>query len=223
MVVCWGDVLEVDAAAILKYSGQRFRGAASRFKLRRNSSPFVRRAVPQALMASGLTAFLDADLLGFGTFDLTPWGEALIAQHAQGLDFRPLAAAFAVFEDFEVARTGHAIVINCFFLLWYRSPEHQQLADMLNRCGAEFIGQGLKHGFAGSAIIRENTDLDESVRVQGGIGFFFDRGGEPVTTNHDHRVKVMRFGAVFFALGGGQLNLRHIYIIGEEGQNEIPN
>ena len=163
------------------------------------------------------------DRLGFGAFDLSPWGEALIAQHAQGFDFGSLAAAFAVFEDFEVAWTGHAIFINCFFPFRDGSPEHQQLADMLNRCGVQFVGQGLKHGFAGSTVIREDTNLDESVRVQGGVGFLFNRSGEPVTTYHDHGVQVMRFGAVFFALGGGQLNLRHVTIIGEEGQNEIPN
>ena len=192
MVVRWGDVLEVDATAVLKRT-------------------------------LGLTALFDADLLRFGAFDLTPWGEALVAQHPQGFDFGTLTTAFAVFEDFEVAGAGHAIFIDCFFPFRHRAPEYQQLADMLNWRGTQFVRQGLKHGFAGGAIIREDTDLNQSVRVQGGIGFLLNRGGEPVTTHHDHGVQVMRLGAVFFALGGGQLNLRHVTIIGEEGQNEIPN
>lgn len=201
MAVRCGDVLEVDAT-FLDGNG---------------SLPAARRP------GSGLTALFDADLLRFGAFDLTPWGEALVAQHTQGFDFGTLATAFAVFQDFEVAGAGHAIFIDRFFPFRHRSPEYQQLADMLNWRGAKFVGQGMKHGFACGPIIREDTNLDQPVRVQGGIGFLFNRGGEPVTTNHDHRVKVMRFRAVFFALGGGQLNLRHGYIIGEEGKNEIPN
>ncbi len=94
---------------------------------------------------------------------------------------------------------------------------------MLNGGGVEFVGQGLEHGFPRGAVVRKDTNLDQTVRVQGGIGLLFDGGGEPVTTHHHHRVQVMRFGAMFFALGWGQLNLGHAVIIGYEGQNEIQN
>ncbi len=91
---------------------------------------------------------------------------------------------------------------------------------MLNRCGAQLVGQGLKHGFARGAVIREDTHFDQAVGVQGGIGFFLDSGAEPVTADHHNRVKMVRQGAVFLALGRSQLNLRHGRIIGDWNQNE---
>jgi hypothetical protein len=48
-----------------------------------------------------------------------------------------------------------------------------------------------------------------------GVGFFFDGSGQAVATDHDHGVEVVGFSAVNFAFGGGQLNLRHNSIIGE--------
>ena len=91
---------------------------------------------------------------------------------------------------------------------------------MLNGRCIKFVGQGLKHGFTGCAVIRENTNFYQSVRIQSGVGFFFYGVSEPIASDHDHGVKVVGFGAVFFALGGGQLNLRHTDIIGHEGKNE---
>jgi len=91
---------------------------------------------------------------------------------------------------------------------------------VLNRGGVELVSQGLEHGFPRCAVVRKDTDLDQPVGGQGSVGFFFDSSGEPITANHDHRVKVVRFGAVFFALGRGQLNLGHAGIIGHEGKNE---
>ena len=172
---------------------------------------------------SGLTALLDADLLGLGALDLAARREALIAKNAQGFDFRSLACLFAVLEDFEIAWTRHAVFIDSLFPLGHGAPQDQQLAYVLNGCGAQFVGQGLKHGFACCAVVREDPYLDQAVGVQGRISFFLDGGGKPVTAHHHDGVKVMRFGAVYFALGGGQLNLRHAGIIGYEGKNESPN
>jgi hypothetical protein len=53
------------------------------------------------------------------------------------------------------------------------------------------------------------------VGVERGVGFYFDGSGKPITTDHDDWVEVMRFRAMFFTLGGGQLNLRHNRIIGQ--------
>jgi len=53
------------------------------------------------------------------------------------------------------------------------------------------------------------------VGVQGGIGFFFDRIGEAIAADHDHRVEVVGFGTVHFALGRGKLYVRHGGIIGD--------
>jgi len=58
------------------------------------------------------------------------------------------------------------------------------------------------------------------MRIQGGIGFPFYGGAQSIATDHDNGVQVMRLRTVLFALGGGQLNLRHGAIIGYEGQNE---
>jgi len=94
---------------------------------------------------------------------------------------------------------------------------------VLNRCGIEFVSQGLEHGFARGPVVRKDADLDQSVGIQSSVGFFFDSGGKPISTHHDHRVKVVRVGAVFFTLGRGQLNLGHAGIIGHEGKNESQN
>jgi hypothetical protein len=94
---------------------------------------------------------------------------------------------------------------------------------VLNGRGVQFISQGLKHSFTGGAIIGENANLDQSMRIQGSVSFLFHGVGESVATHHDHGVKVMSFRAVFFALGRGQLNLGHVGIIGHEGKNENQN
>ena len=167
-----------------------------------------------------LALFLDADLLGLGALDRAASGQALVAQHAQGFNFRTLASHFAVFQHLDVAGAGLAVLVNRFLALWHGAPKHQQFANVLNWRGVEFVGQGLKHGLTGSAVVRENANFDKSVRVQRGIGFFFNGGGQAITTDHHDGVEVMGFGAVFFTLGGGQLNLRHTAIIGHEGKNE---
>jgi hypothetical protein len=176
-----------------------------------------------AAAGSGLTAFFDTDLLGLGAFDLTTCREALIAKNTQGFHFRTLTAAFAVLEYFEIAWTGHTIFVDRLFAFWHGPPEHQEFADVLNGSRIEFIGQSLKHGFPRCAVIRKYANLDQSMSVQGSVSFLFDGGGEPVTTHHHDRVEVMGFGAVFFTLGRGQLNLGHAGIIGHEGKNESQN
>lgn len=170
-----------------------------------------------------LALFLDADLLWLGAFDRATGGEALIAKNAQGFHFRTLATAFAVLEYFEVAWTGHAVFIDRFFLVRHGSPEHQEFADVLNGRGIELVGQGVKHGVPRSAVVGKDANLDQSMGVQGSVGFLFDGGGESVATDHYDGVEVMGFGAVFFALGRGQLNLGHAGIIGHEGKNESQN
>jgi hypothetical protein len=76
---------------------------------------------------------------------------------------------------------------------------------VLNRRGAEFVGQGLEHGFAGDAVVRENTHLDQAMGVERAIDFFFDIDRQAVVSDHDYGVKVVRIGAVNFALGRGKL------------------
>lgn len=172
---------------------------------------------------SGLTAFFDTDLLGLGALHLTTGRQALIAKNAQRFDFWTLAGHFAVFQHFDIAWARHAVFIHGLFPLWHGSPKYEKFTDMLNGSGIEFVSQSLKHGFTGCPVVRKDADLDQSMGVQSSVGFFFNSGSESITTNHDHGVKVMRFGTMFFALGRGQLNLRHAGIIGHEGKNESQN
>ena len=86
---------------------------------------------------------------------------------------------------------------------------------MLNRRCVQFFGQCDKHGFSCGAIVRKHPHLDQAKGVQSGIGLFFNGIGQAVTTNHDDRVKVMGIGTMDFALGRGELDLRHACIIGE--------
>jgi hypothetical protein len=57
----------------------------------------------------GLVAFFDRFLFDLGSLDLATGGETLIAQNAQGFDFRALTASAAVLQDFKIAGSGHAI------------------------------------------------------------------------------------------------------------------
>ena len=84
---------------------------------------------------------------------------------------------------------------------------------MLDRRGVELVGQGLKHGLAGDAVVAEHADLDQAVGVERGIDFFFDGRGQAVVADHDDGVEVVGFGAVNLALGGGECDLGHGTII----------
>lgn len=163
---------------------------------------------------SGLAAFFDADLFGFGALDLAAGGEALVAQHAQRFDFRALACLLAVLEHFDIAWSGHAIFVDRLFLLGHGAPQDEEFSDVLNRCRAEFIGEGLEHGFARGAVVRKYANFDQTMGVQSRVGFFFDGGSEAITANHHYGIKVMCLRTLFFALSGCQLNLGHAGIIG---------
>ena len=150
---------------------------------------------------------------GFGALDVATRCEALVTQHAQGFHLRALTRAFAEFQNLHIARTGFAVFVQGLFFGHRRAPEHNQLANVLNRCGVKFIGQAGKHLFAGSAVIGKNPDFDQAVRVQGGVNFFLDVGRQTVAADHDHRIQVVRFGPVDFALGRCELDEGHEGII----------
>ena len=167
---------------------------------------------------SVLGAFLQAALLRFGAFDGAAGRQALVAEHAQGFDFRALAIAGTVFQNLDIARAGHAVIIGFLFFFRHRAPQHQQLADVLDRRGIQFVRQRLKNRLAAGAVVRLDAHLDESMGVQRCIGLFFDRVGQAVRTQHDDGVEVVCFGAVVLALGGGKLYLSHVPIIGAPGR-----
>ena len=85
---------------------------------------------------------------------------------------------------------------------------------MLDRGGIDLGCQRQEEGFPGQAVVRENPDLDQAVGVERGLDFLAYGRGQSVRADHDDRVKVMGLGAVFFALGGRELNLGHGPIIG---------
>ncbi len=84
---------------------------------------------------------------------------------------------------------------------------------MLDGRSIEFFRQGFEHFVAGSAVIRKHADFDQSVSVQGSVDFFFYVGSQAIATDQNHGVQVVGFSAVFFALSGCQLDLRHVGII----------
>ena len=163
---------------------------------------------------SVLRAFLDAFLFGLRPFDRAAWRQALISEDAQGLDFRTLAITRAVLQDLDVARTGHAVFGDLLFFLGQRPPQHKQLANVLDRCGIEFIGQGLEYCFPSCTVIGLNTYLDQPVRIERSVRFFFDSRCQTVRTYHHDSIQVVCLGALVFALGGSELYLSHDLIIG---------
>jgi 23S rRNA (uridine2552-2'-O)-methyltransferase len=177
----------------------------------------VRKCIPSA-KKSVLRAFLQAALLRFGAFDRAARRQALVAEHAQGFDFGALAVAGTVFQHLDIARAGHAVFVGLLFLLRQGAPQHQQLADVLDRGGIQLVCQRLENHLATGAVIRLDTHLDEPMCVQRRIGLFFNRIGQAVRAEHDNGVEVVCFGAVVLALGGGKLYLSHASIIGAPGR-----
>ena len=162
---------------------------------------------------SGLAALLDAGLLGFGALDLAAGRQALVAQHAQHLDFGALTTTFAELEHLDVARAGHAVLVFGTLLDRFGAPEHQQLADVLDRGGVELVRQRLEDGFALGTVVGEDAHLDQAVGLEGGVGFLLDGGRQAVAADHHDRVEVMGLGTEFLAFGGGELDGRHLGII----------
>ena len=125
-----------------------------------------------------------------------------------------MTGAFAVFQHFEVSGAGHAVFVDHAFAFGQRTPQHQQFANVLYRGCVQRVAEGTQHVFAGDTVVRKNADLDKSVGVQRGVDFFLDIGGQAIIADENDGVEVVGLCAVNFALGGCQLNLRHMGIIG---------
>lgn len=175
----------------------------------------------QGRVCSVLRSFFDAALLRLGAFDGAARRQALVAEHTQGFDLGPLAIARAVFQHFDITRSGHAVFVDGFFFFRNGPPQHQQLANVLDRGRMQLVGQGLKDRFAAGPVIGLHPHFDEAVRLERRIGFFLDRVGQPVGADHHDSIEVMRVGAVVFALGRGKLYLSHAPIIGGVDQTTI--
>jgi hypothetical protein len=85
-----------------------------------------------------------------------------------------------------------------------RTPQHQQLADVLDGGGASWSASWV-HGFAGEAVVAEDAHLDQAVGGQRGVGLLDDGRGQAVVADHDDGVQVVGFGAVHLAFGDGEL------------------
>ena len=75
------------------------------------------------------------------------------------------------------------------------------------------MGQLLVHRLARRAVVVEHAHLDQAMGGERGIDLFLHGGREAVPSDQDHGVQVVGIGAVFPALGRGQLDLRHGRII----------
>ena len=153
-------------------------------------------------------------MLGLGAAHTTTCGQALVAEHAQGLDLGALTGTFAVLDHFHIARAGHSVFSLGAYLGGFGAPQDQQLTDVLNGGCIEFFGQRGKGSFAHSTIVGHDADFDQSMGIQGGVHFLFYGCGETVGSHHHDRIKVVGERALLFALGGGQLDSGHAGIIG---------
>ena len=84
---------------------------------------------------------------------------------------------------------------------------------MLDGCGVERLRQFEEGRLAGGAVVAEHPDLDQAVRPQRGVSFLADSGSEPFGPDGNDGVEVVSRGAVFLALGGCELDCRHVSII----------
>ncbi len=104
------------------------------------------RSVLGGLLGAALFWFFSATNVAAGC-------QALVAQNAQGFDFRALTVAAAVLQDFDIAWAGHAVFADFLFLWDRRAKEHQQLANVLDRSGIELVRQGLEHVLAAGPVV----------------------------------------------------------------------
>jgi hypothetical protein len=100
-----------------------------------------------------------------------------------------------------------------FFLFRDGSPKHKQFTNVLNGRRAKVLSQLVEHGFTGDAIVSQDTNFDQAVRLECRVSFFDNGRREAIVANHDNGIEVVRFGSVNLALSGSQLNLRHGAII----------
>ena len=71
----------------------------------------------------------------------------------------------------------------------------------------------MQHGFTGAAVVAEDANLDEAVRLERAISFLLHCGGQSVAPDKDDGIKVVRVGAVQLSLCGRELDLGHGTII----------
>ena len=90
----------------------------------------------------------------------------------------------------------------------------EQLADVLDRRGAERLAQLGEERFAGGAVVGEDTHLDQAVGVECRLDLAPHRVRRAVVADGDDGIEVMRLGALLLALGGAESKGSHASIIG---------
>ena len=76
-------------------------------------------------------------------------------------------------------------------LLRFRAPDHYYLANALHRRGAGFLANVVADGFALSAVVAENLDLDQLVGGQRAIELCHDGGGDAAMADLHARLERM--------------------------------
>ena len=165
--------------------------------------------------------FLDRGLFGLGPLDLAAGGQPLIAQHPNGFDLRSLAATAAVFEHLEITRARFALLVQDLLLDGLGAPQDQQFADVLDGGSIQSIGEGLKQGVSGSAVVAQHTHLDQAVGIQSGVDLALHGVGQSVLTDHDDGFEVVRQRAVLLALSGREFYGRHGGIIPSQAGSRV--
>ena len=140
-------------------------------------------------------------MLGLGALDLAAGRQALVAQHAQLLDFG-LSSGTAELEHFDITRAGHAVFAVSALFFGNGSPQHQQLADVLDGSSIELIAKLLINLLAGCAVVAKDADLDQTMGIECSVHFLLNGSGQAIAADEDNGVQMVGFGAVFPALCG---------------------
>jgi hypothetical protein len=73
-----------------------------------------------------------------------------------------------------------------------RSPDDDELAQVLHRRGVELVADPREIALAFHPIVAEHADLDEFVRQESDVDLVQYRAREPMLTDADEWAKVMR-------------------------------
>src|SRR5690349_6471777 len=73
-----------------------------------------------------------------------------------------------------------------------RAPQHEELADLLDRRAVERFRDAGQHGLPLVSIVIEYTDLDELVRSERNVDFVNYGGREPVMPDRIDRMQAVR-------------------------------
>jgi hypothetical protein len=90
------------------------------------------------------------------------------------------------------------------FQRWPLAPDHQDLADVLHRCGVKRRADARQTGLAFLAVRARHPHLYQLVAVQARVDLAQHRVGQPLVADRHHRVQAMRPGLERLALGGGE-------------------